>query len=131
MAMKIDLKNPPRSYEVGRTVKLQMKDCGTVRLEPDEQLTFTTEAGAEYDLARKDWGFYATPSLNGRLQQFGLRTVLVKNMIGRFFVLLVENGKEALFNKYVEVEELRIIVWLDNADSLASLESALEVARTR
>lgn len=129
--MKIDLKNPPRSYEVGRTVKLQMKDCGTVRLEPDEQLTFTTEAGAEYDLARKDWGFYATPSLNGRLQQFGLRTVLVKNMIGRFFVLLVENGKEALFNKYVEVEELRIIVWLDNADSLASLESALEVARTR
>ena len=129
--MKIDLKNPPRSYEVGRTVKLQMKDCGTIRLEPDEQLTFTTEAGAEYDLARKDWGFYATPSLNGRLQQFGLRTVLVKNMIGRFFVLLVENGKEALFNKYVEVEELRIIVWLDNADSLASLESALEVARTR
>lgn len=129
--MKINLKNPPRPYEVGRTVKLQMKDCGTVRLEPDEQLTFTTEAGAEYDLARKDWGFYATPSLNGRLQQFGLRTVLVKNMIGRFFVLLVENGKEALFNKYVEVEELRIIVWLDNADSLALLESALEVARTR
>ena len=76
MAMKIDLKNPPRSYEVGRTVKLQMKDCGTIRLEPDEQLTFTTEAGAEYDLARKDWGFYATPSLNGRLQQFGLRAVL-------------------------------------------------------
>ena len=127
--MKIDLKNPPRSYEVGRTVKLQMKDCGTIRLEPDEQLTFTTEAGAEYDLARKDWGFYATPSLNGRLQQFGLRAVLVRNMIGRFFVLLVENGKEALFDRYVEVEELRIIAWLDNAENLALVESALQVAR--
>lgn len=129
--MKIDLKNPPRSYEVGRTVKLQMQDCGTVRLEPDEQLTFATETGAEYDLARKDWGFYATPSLNGRLQQFGLRAVLVKNMIGRFFVLLVENGKEALFDRYVEVEELRIIAWLDNAENLALLEAALEAARGR
>ena len=129
--MKIDLKNPPRSYEVGRTVKLQMQDCGTVRLEPDEQLTFTTEMGAQYDLARKDWGFYATPSLNGRLQQFGLRAVLVKNMIGRFFVLLVENGKEALFDRYVEVEELRIIAWLDNAENLAFLEAALEAARAR
>ena len=129
--MKIDLKNPPRSYEVGRTVKLQMQDCGTVRLEPDEQLTFATETGAEYDLARKDWGFYATPSLNGRLQQFGLRAVLVKNMIGRFFVLLVENGKEALFDRYVEVEELRIIAWLDNAGNLALLEAALEAARGR
>jgi hypothetical protein len=129
--MKFDLKNPPRSYEVGRTVKLQMKDCGTVRLEPDEQLTFATEAGAEYDLARKDWGFYATPSLNGRLQQFGLRAVLVKNMIGRFFVLLVETGKEALFDRYVEVEELRVIAWLDNAENLALLEAALEAARGR
>ena len=127
--MKIDIKNPPRSYEVGRTVKLKMKDCGTVRLAPDEQLTFTTESGAEYDLARKDWGFYATPSLNGRLQQFGLRAVLVKNMIGRFFVLLVENGQEALFDRYVEVEELRIIAWLDNAENLALLEAALEGAR--
>ena len=129
--MKIDIKNPPRSYEVGRTVKLQMKDCGTVRLEPDEQLTFTTEAGAEYDLARKDWGFYATPSLNGRLQQFGLRAVLVKNMIGRFFVLLVESGKEVLFDRYVDVEELRIIAWLDNAENLALLEAAVEAVRDR
>lgn len=127
--MKIDIKNPPRSYEVGRTVKLKMKDCGTVRLEPDEQLTFTTEAGAEYDLARKDWGFYATPSLNGRLQQFGLRAVLVKNMIGRFFVLLVESGKESVFDQYVAVEELRVIAWLDNAENLALVESALQVAR--
>jgi hypothetical protein len=127
--MKIDLRDPPRAYEVGRTVKLQMKDCGTVRLDPDEQLTFTTEAGAEYDLARKDWGFYATPSLNGRLEQFGLRAVLVKNMIGRFFVLLVEKGKEALFDRYVAVEELRVVAWLDTSENLAAVEAALQSVR--
>ena len=129
--MKIEPKNPPRAYEVGRTVKLWMKDCGTVRLEADEQLTFTTEAGAEYDLARKDWGFYATPSLNGRLEQFGLRGVLVKNRIGRYFVMLVESGKEALFDRYVAVEELDIVAWLDSTENLVALESALVAARGR
>ena len=129
--MKIEPKNPPRVYDVGRTVIVHMQDCGTVHLNPDEQLTFRTESGAEYDLARKDWGFYATPSLNGRLQQFGLRAVMVKNLIGRFFVLLVESGKEALFEQYLAVEELQIIAWLDNADNLAFLESAIEAARAR
>jgi hypothetical protein len=52
-----------------------------------------TKSGAEYDVAAKDWGFYATPSLNGRLQQFGLRGVLIRNRgTGRYFVLLVEPG---------------------------------------
>ena len=129
--MKIEAKNPPRVYQVGRSVTVNMRDCGAVHLDPDEQLTFKTESGAEYDLARKDWGFYATPSLNGRLQQFGLRAVLVKNLIGRFFVLLVEGGKEALFDQYVAVEELQIIAWLDDAGHLAFLESALAQARAK
>ena len=129
--MKIEAKNPPRVYQVGRSVTVNMRDCGAVHLDPDEQLTFKTESGAEYDLARKDWGFYATPSLNGRLQQFGLRAVLVKNLIGRFFVLLVERGKEALFDQYVAVEELQIIAWLDSAEHLAFLESALAQARAK
>ena len=128
--MKVEPKDPPRVYDVGRTVIVHMRDCGTVHLAPDEQLTFKTESGAEYDLARKDWGFYATPSLNGRLQQFGLRAVMVKNLIGRFFVLLVEGGKEGLFDQYVSVEELQIIAWLDNAENLAFLESALAGKRT-
>ena len=129
--MKIEAKNPPRVYQVGRSVTVNMRDCGAVHLDPDEQLTFKTESGAEYDLARKDWGFYATPSLNGRLQQFGLRAVLVKNLIGRFFVLLVERGKEALFDQYVAVEELQIIAWLDSAEHLVFLESALAQARAK
>jgi hypothetical protein len=123
--MKLDPKNPPRTFEVGNTIRFTMKDCGSVRLEPDEQLTFTTESGAEYDLARKNWGFYATPSLNARLLQFGLRAVLVKNPIGRFFVLLVERGKDAEFNEYVRVERLETVCWLDSTENLARIERAL------
>ena len=129
--MKFHPVSPPRIYEVGRSVIVHMKDCGRVHLEPDEQLTFQTESGAEYDLARKDWGYYATPSLNGRLQDFGLRAVMVKNLIGRFFVLLVERGKEPLFDQYVAVEELQIVTWMDNANNLEFLERALELARAK
>ena len=58
-------------------------DCGRIALAPDEQVTFTTEAGGEYDVTRKSWGFYATPSINGRLKTFGLRAALVRNVAGR------------------------------------------------
>jgi hypothetical protein len=126
--MRFDEKKPPRQYEVGSEKKFFMKDCGTLRLEPDEQVTFTTEAGGEYDLARKDWGFYATPSLNARLTQFGLHGVLVKNRIGRYFVLLREAGREREFQDYIDVEQLEIICWMDDDASLQRLERAVKDA---
>lgn len=117
--MKFEPKEPPRRFPVGNAIKFDMRDCGTLVLEPDEQVTLVTHSGAEYDVARKDWGFYATPSLNGRLEQFGLRGVLIKNRgTGRFFVLLVERGKEALFDAYCLQENLAIVTWLDSTHAL-------------
>lgn len=124
--MKFEPKTPPREFEVGYDVKGVIRDCGTMRLAPDEQITFVTDEGGEYDLTRKEWGFYATPSMNGRLAGFNLRAVLVKNRVDRFFVLLVERGKEDAFDHYVRTEPLKIIAWLDTLGSLQALESALE-----
>lgn len=115
-------KQPPRAFEVGSGMKVRLKDCGDVKLEPNEQLTFTTEHGAEYDVARKEWGFYATPSLNGRLISFGLRTVLVKNSLNKFYILLVEKGSEHAFYKYLNLEELEIVSWLDTDSALEIFE---------
>ena len=120
--MKFDEKRPPRVFQVGNVEKFLMRDCGTLRLEPDEQVTLVTESGAEYDVARKDWGFYATPSLNGRLPTFGLRAVLVRNPSGRYFVLLVEQGKQDAFDAYVKSEQLAIVRWMDNDENLQALE---------
>ena len=127
MDVKVTPKIPPRRFAVGNAVKFDMKDCGSVALEADEQITFTTEGGAEYDVARKDWGFYATPSLNGRLEQFGLRAVLIKNRgTGRYFVLLVEKGREPAFDAYCEQENLAVIAWLDSSAALDALAQKLE-----
>lgn len=121
--MKFQPKQPPREYGVGFDKKGVISDCGTMHLAPDEQITFVTEDGNEYDVTRKDWGFYAGPSLNGRLAGFNLRAVLLKNRIDRYFVLLVEKGKEEAFEKYVREEPLQIISWLDSNEALANLEA--------
>jgi hypothetical protein len=127
--MKFTPIDPPRMFEVGHGErKIRLKDCGRVDLEPDEQVTFTTPAGAEYDVARKVWGFYATPSLNGRLQRFGLRGVLVRNRIEQYFVLLVERGQEAAFEQYVADERLTVVSWLDESGVLELLEARVRLS---
>lgn len=118
-------KDPPRVFEVGYDVKGYISDCGAVKLNPDEQVTFVTEQGAEYDVTRKSWGFYATPSLNYRLAGFGLRGVLVKNRFNRYFVMLVEQGKEDLFFEYLAREPLQLVTWLDSEAALSALEAGV------
>lgn len=120
--MRLERKDPPRRFVVGFGEQIELSDCGIVHLEPNEQVTFVTPDGAEYDLTRKAWGFYATPSLNSRLIGFGLRGVLVKNRQGRFFTLLVEQGHEDAFWRYMKVEELVVVSWLHEEDSLSRLE---------
>jgi len=124
--MKFDEITPPRVFTVGNSVRFDMRDCGRVSLEPDEQVTFVTEACCEYDVARKYWGFYATPSLNGRLPKFGLRAVLIRNtQTQHYFVLLVEQDKEDTFEAYLEQESLEIIAWMDTTDRLDAFAAAL------
>ena len=120
--MRFAPKHPPRRFQVGNAVKFDMKDCGELMLGADEQVTLKTERGGEYDVARKEWGFYATPSLNGRLEQFGLRTVLIRNRdTGRYFILLVERGEEAGFDDYMAREGLELIAWMDSTAALDAL----------
>ena len=124
--MKFDQKNPPRTFIVGNDIKFEMKDCGSIKLQADEQVTFLTDSGAEYDVARKEWGFYATPSLNSRLSSFSLRAALIRNMnSGHYFVLLVERGREKAFEGYMEHEGLEIISWLDGKEALDSIRDKI------
>jgi hypothetical protein len=117
--------NPPREFTVGLGASSIVKDCARISLAAGEQVTFASENGSEYDVYRTDWGYYATPSLNGRLAGFGLRAVLVRNRHGRFYLLLVEGGKEEAFTAYLKLEEQEIVHWLDDDQSLSALETAL------
>ena len=125
--MNFDEEKPPRLFPVGNDIKFDMADCGNLHLESNEQITLTTISGGEYDIARKDWGFYATPSLNGRLASFGLRTVLIKNRDTlHYFILMVEKGHEDSFDCYCNQENLAIITWMDTDGALHNLELSLQ-----
>ena len=114
---------PPRAFEVGLPgKKFPIYDCGKVALRTDEQVTLVTEAGAELDVVRKSWGYYGTPSLNGRLPRFGLRAVLGKSADGKYFLLLVEKGKEAEFESYMSDNLQTVVCWMDSTEALESLE---------
>ena len=68
----------------------------------------------EHDLVRKQWGYYATPSLQGRLRSNGMRAALTRNVeTGRIFVVLVEIGKEQLWRAYNAKERQEFLTWLD------------------
>ncbi|OVE76896.1 hypothetical protein BVX98_04310 [bacterium F11] len=127
--MKFTQKEPPRSFRVGQDGRITLNDCGKVELGSDEQVTFTTESGTEYDVVKKSWGYYATPSLNQRLLKFGLHAALIKSPDGKYYIFLVENERKPLFDAYIKNENLKIICWLDNDKVLEKLES-LEGVKT-
>ena len=129
--MKITELSPPRTFVVGREVTVHIRHCANIELAADEQVTFVTESNGEFDVTRKSWGFYATPSLNGRLQKFGLRAVLVKNLDAKFYILLVESGKETDFQRYIDIDGITIVSWLDNDSEIACLEQKLKSAGKR
>ena len=111
--MKINLKKKPRAYKVGLNQDIIIKDCGSINLEPNEQITFITIDNKEYDFCRKSWGYYATPSMNSRLIKFGFKTGLVKNSKGQMYIMVVEKQKIDDFFNYLKNDNNELIEWLD------------------
>jgi hypothetical protein len=125
--MKFVPTKPPRVFKVGESGSVGLRDCGRIRLDGDEQVTFVTQSGAEYDVVRKSWGYYATPSLNGRLSSFGLRAVLVKGADGKCFILLVEKDKTDDFLRYLNEQCMEPVCWLDSDSALDELQKKLRI----
>ena len=76
-------------------------------------ISFVNPEGKEYDIVAKDWGFYATPSINGRLLDEGFKTALVKNSFNKFYIMLVDPNKMEVFDKYLETDNQELVEWLD------------------
>ena len=108
--MQIKKKN--RIFEVGIT-KIKIKDCGSIKLKNNNQITLKSKK-SEYDICKKDWGYYATPSINSRLKNFGFRTFLVSNAFKRTYIFLVHKNKIRLFRNYIKKEKIFIVKELTN-----------------
>ena len=54
-----------------------------------------------------------------------MRAALVRNISGRLFVVLVEQGKEADFLAYAEADRQTLLTWLDDDASVERLAALL------
>ncbi len=112
------IKRKNRKFFVGIKKNIRIKDCAEINLKSNEQVTFIGKNKFEYDVTKKNWGFYATPSINGRLKKFGLKCALVRSKnTQRLFVTLVEKNKILEFKKYLKKENLELLIWLDRYKS--------------
>lgn len=119
--MKFEPNSPPRRFEAGNQKIVTISDIGRLQLLPDEQITIANQRGAELDVTMKEWGYYATPSLNSRLPTFGLRSALVRNRMGRYFVLLIDSEMQESFETYLAEQALTLALWLDDGETLDDL----------
>jgi SAM-dependent methyltransferase len=102
---------PSRRFAVGN---VEIAHVADIELDSDEQVTFTAASGSEYDVVRKAWGYYATPSLNRRLPDHGLRPALCrKAQDGRTTILLCERDSEKEFRAYLGEQGMELLDWLD------------------
>lgn len=106
--MKIQNRKKPREFKVGLNEKIVIKDCGTIFLKSNEQLTFKKDK-FEYDICKTNWGYYATPSMNHRLKNFNFKSFLTVNDKKRLYILLVEKQKLSTFKRYLKREKLKIL----------------------
>ena len=112
--MNFKVIKPVRKFEVGDTVPtIELSHVMDLMLEADEQVTLVAEGGKEVDICKKDWGYYATPSLNSRLQRFGYRCCLVDSA-GKKFVHIVDQNKMPSYQNYLDQQKMTIVAWLDN-----------------
>ena len=111
------IKKKLRTFKPSKYSDIVLKDCGKIILNDNEQVTFSDKYNKknDYDVTKKDWGYYATPSINGRLKKNNFISHIVINKSTNFFyIMLVHKNKKHLFQKYLKKENLKIITWPKN-----------------
>ena len=104
---------PPREFKFSDSSSVVIKHSADVKLDTDEQVTFVDDNLKEYDVVKKDWGYYATPSVNSRLKKFGFKTALTRNPSKNYYIMLVEDTKIEKFKNYLREENMLLVEWLD------------------
>ena len=107
--MRINKKKKPRKFLINK--KIQLKDMGNILLKNDEQITFIHGKNQEYDVCKKNWGFYISQSINSRVKKEGFKIVLVKNIYDKYYLMAVSDQKK--FKEYCKKEKQKIIKWFN------------------
>lgn len=110
--MKVKKNN--RKFKVGKKNDIIITDAGSIFLKNDELVTLK-DGKKEFDIGKKNWGYYGTPTLNKRLPNFGYTAALIRHKVfDTYAVLIVDKKKKKIFLNYLKKEDMIIICWLNN-----------------
>ena len=96
-----------------------------IYLKENQQITFIEKFKKkikEYDVVKKSWGYYATPSINKRLKRFKYECAIIKNNQNKFFLCLINKDMKKKFNLYLKEDGQKIVCWL-NSNNLKLIEN--------
>ena len=107
----MNIKKKNRKFKVGIS-NITLNEVAKISLKSNEMITLVN-GKIEYDIVKKNWGYYATPSINSRLLKFSLKTCIIKSKVtNNSFIILVQNNKKKEFNKYLKDESCAVVKWL-------------------
>ena len=105
-----------RKFCVGKNNDITLKQAASIKMHKNDNISIYFDKFVNYDITKKDWGFYCLPSINKRLKRFNLKAVLTRNCrLNTYFIMLVVNEKKLIrkFKNYCKKEDLKLITWLD------------------
>ena len=111
--LKIIKKGKHRIYNVAAGKNIKLKCVGDIFLKNDELITFRDKK-KEFDITKKNWGYYATPSIDKRLKNYGYSTAIIQNKISKnIFIVLVDKKKKKIEILLIRLYSLRkYLLWL-------------------
>ena len=102
-----------RKFKPSKNSSFFITEKAKIFLENNEQITMVDKFKNEYDVVKKNWGYYATPSINKRLIKNNYHTYLVKNKINNtIFLHLVNKKKKKQFYNYLKKHKIKILKWI-------------------
>jgi len=102
-----------RNFVVGGNKNIYINEKAKIYLKNNEQVVFLDQS-SQYEIVKKNWGFYATPSINKRLKKNKFRTFLVINKKKNIYLMLVNKSKIKIFNNYLKNEKNEKLIELTN-----------------
>lgn len=106
-----------REFRTKSKLNTQITLLKKIYLKENQQITFLEnfkKEKKEYDIVKKNWGYYATPSINKRLKKFGYECAIIKNKQNKFFLCLVNKDMKKKFKSYLIKDDQQIVCWLNS-----------------
>lgn len=104
------IKKINRKFKPSNKSKIIITEKAKIYLKNNEQITLVDKFYNEYDLVKKSWGYYSTPSINKRLKDNNHDAYLVENKDNKTkFLFTVNARKKKDFFHYIKKFNIKIL----------------------